>query len=369
MRILVLGNINSKWVKEYIEYVLIPLGHMVDILGDENNCNYAEFYRDKGIVIHRPEYAEPFFRKLPFVKVISAVRRIVKSNRWSHYDLIVNLFVNYRDLMITQKIRKKNTKTVMYFCGRELLRKSKAAVRLYNVFLPHTDYYVMGSQTLLTDFNRKIGKRDCCEVIRFGISAFDSIDRLLISRKVESRGYTFCIGYNGGKAQQHLAVLDLFAKLPENLKQKASLIVPMTYMATPDYIAEVKLKLERTGIEYRQYTEFRDNDQMAELWCSTDYFINAQTTDSLSASVLESVYAGCELVNPGWLDYPEYRDMGIKMTEYSDFEELYTIITDILEGRFAPAGSSNRQALHDAMSWESSRSRWAALIASFEKGK
>ena len=32
MRILVLGNINSKWVKEYIENVLIPLGHNVDVL-------------------------------------------------------------------------------------------------------------------------------------------------------------------------------------------------------------------------------------------------------------------------------------------------------------------------------------------------
>lgn len=369
MKILVLGNIQSKWVKEHIEYVLLPLGHTVEVLGDEKKCQYTEFYRDNGIVIHHLQSAGSLARRMPFVRIMSAAKRTVRLNAWGDYDLIVNLFVNYRDLMITAKIRGKETKTAMYFAGSELLRKSKAAVRLYNVCLPHTDYYVMGSQTLLSDFYRKFGKRYHGEVISFGISAFDDIDRLLKSGSVKRTGNAFCIGYSGVKEHQHIAVLELFTKLPENLKQKASLIVPMTYMASPEYIAEVKEKLEKTGIEYRQYTEYRNNEQMAELWCSTDYFINAQTTDSLSASVLESAYAGCELISPAWLNYPEYRDMGIQTTKYLDFDELYAVITDILEGRFTPAGNSNRQALHEAMSWEASRNKWAVLLASIENRK
>ena len=366
MKILVLGNIQSKWVKEYIEYVLLPLGHTVEVLGDEKNCKYTDFYRNNGIVIRRLASAGPLAKRLPLIRILSAANRIVKSNNWDRYDLIVNMFVNYRDLMITSKLRTKETKTAMYFAGSELLRKSKAAVRLYNVFLPHADRYVMGSRTLLKDFNRKFGPKFHGEVINFGVSVFDSIDQLLKSGTIQKKGNTFCIGYNGMQAHQHLAVLDLFAKLSTRLKNKASIIVPMTYGSSVDYQGAVKEKLEQIGIAYQLYTEYRNNDQMAELWCTADYFINAQTTDSLSASVLESVYAGCELISPTWLDYPEYREFGVQKTDYRNFEELYTIIVNILDGDFKPAGGCNRQTLYDKMSWKAARKKWASLIASLD---
>lgn len=364
MKILLLGNIQSKWIKESIEKVFLPLGHSVEVLGDEKNCKYADFYRDNGIVIRKIADAGSIVGRFPFVRIMSVANRTVKMNKWNHYDLIINMFVNYRDLMITSKLRTKGTKTAMFFAGSELLRRSKAAVRLYNVLLPHADYYIMGSQTLLSDFNTKFGKKYHGKVISFGISAFDNIDLLLRRGSVQRTGNTFCIGYNGVKEHQHLTVLDLFAKLPEEMKKKVTLVVPMTYLGKKDYIEEVKMKLDQIGIAYRQYTEYRNDDQMAELWCGVDYFIIAQTTDSLSASVLEGIYAGCELISPAWLDYPEHRNMGIKKTEYRDFDELYSIIVDILEGRFQPSGKSNRKALYDGMSWESSRKKWEALLRS-----
>ena len=367
MTILVLGNIDSKWVKEYIEYVLLPLGHTVEVLGDEKNCQYLVFYRGNGIVIHRSIGAGSLARRLPFVRIVSSARRTVKANAWGKYDLVINLFVNYRHLMITAKIRGKNTKTAMYFAGSELLRKSRAAVRLYNVLLPNNDYYIMGSQTLLRDFQRKFGKKYQAEVIHFGVSAFDSIDRLLSNGRAKKVKNTFCIGYSGVRAHQHLAVLDLFSKLPKELKQKATLIVPMTYMATPEYIKEVHDKLDAIGLAYRLYTEYRNNEQMAELWCSVDYFINAQRTDSLSASLLESIYAGCELISPTWLDYPEYQEMDIQKTEYRDFEELYDIITAILKERFVSKRGSNRQVLYSTLSWESSKKQWSALFTAMQE--
>ena len=369
MKILLLGNIQSKWIKESIENVFLPLGHSVEVLGDEKNCKYADFYRDNGIVIRKLADASSLVCRMPFIRIVSIANRTFKANKWDNYDLIINMFVNYRDLMITSKLRTKDTKTVMFFAGSELLRRKKTAVRLYNVLLPHADFYIMGSQTLLLDFNRKFGEKFHGEVISFGISAFDNIDRLLERGIVKKAGNAFCIGYNGVKEQQHLAVLDVFAKLPNELKKKVMLIVPMTYLAKKDYIEEVKIKLDQTGIAYRQYTEYRDDDQMAELWCGVDYFIIAQTTDSLSASVLEGAYAGCELILPNWLGYPEHREMGIKKTEYRDFDELYSIIVDILEGRYQPSGKSNRHTLYDGMSWDSSRRKWDKLLDPIQKGK
>lgn len=367
MKILVLGNINSKWVKEFIEYDILPLKHSVEVLGEESNCKYTEFYKKNGITIHKLADIGSVISRIPFFRTLIRSSRTVNNNQWGQYDIIINMFVNYRDLFITSKVKTTKTKTILYFTGSDLLRKSKIAIKMNNLFLRKVDYYVMGSKTLLGDFYRKYGNLKNVEVISFGTSALINIDRCLKNNCVQRKKNTFCIGYSGVRAHQHLVVLSLFEKLPTDLKDKARIVVPMTYMATPDYIAQVQEKLENTGIKYQLLTTFMNNEEMAKMWCGIDYFINAQTTDSLSASVIESVYAGCELINPVWLEYPEYEEFGIKKRNYHDFNELYSIIVSILENKIQPIERSNRKLLYDSTSWETSRKKWTALLDSLNK--
>lgn len=367
MRILVLGNINSKWVKEYIEFILLPLGHVVEVLGNEKKCKYGDFYLSHGVVIHNEKTAGKIVGKIPFVRVLSSVLRTVRGNQWNEYDVIVNMFVNHRDLWITRRVKSKNTKTIVYYTGSDMLRKSKSRIFMNRMIVRKPDVIVVGSSALAADFKQKYPKNTPVETIRFGISAFENIEKYKKNHPNARREYAFCIGYNGVRQHNHLDVLDLFDRLPEELKEKVYLVVPMTYGAAPDYTAEVKRKLDAVGIRYRQYTEFMDNDAMAEMWCGISYFINAQTTDSLSASVLEALDAGAVLLNASWLSYPEYREFGIKYLSFDNYEDLYGIITDILLGKKDCSDCVCSEMLNRHMSWLSAQNAWSELFCRFDR--
>lgn len=362
MRVLVLGSIDSKWVKDYIEYVLLPLGHQVEVIGNAGNCKFQEFYRSHGVLIHQAQSAGRFTRRIPFVRILSSATRTAKQNQWNEYDVIVNMFVNHKDLRITQKLKSKQTKTVVYYTGSDLLRKSKFHILLNRLLLRHPDAYVMGSETLEKSFCQRYPEGMPFTTIHFGISSFENIRAYRKSHPQQKDGPVFCIGYNGSPAHHHLAVLELFERLTEEQKKSVELVLPMTYGASSDYLLQVRSKLDQIGIRYRLLTEFLDNDGMAGLWCSIHYFINAQTTDSLSASVLEAQYAGAVLLNAQWLDYPEYRTYGIRCASFSNYEELYQLILDIVNGKQYDETFSATEKLERVLSWNTAREAWQTLF-------
>lgn len=369
MKVLVLGNINSKWVKEYIEYVLLPLGHSVTVLGNAQNCKYEDFYTSNGITINNEVKAGKIMGRIPFFRIISSSSRTVKGNQWDTYDVIINMFVNHRDLRICRRVKSANTKTILYYAGSDMLRKSKMQLMMNRAIIPSPDAIVVGSSTLAEAMKQKYPHNTKYETIRFGISAFDNIDEFKSRNPSTQCGNCFCIGYSGIREHNHIDVIETFNKLSSDLKEKIKLLVPMTYVATPEYIKEVRTKLDETGIKYDLPTQYMDNDAMAEMWCGISYFINAQTTDSLSASVLEALYAGAVLINAAWLEYPEYKDFGIKYLKFSSYEELQEIITRTLNQEKDYSNLIASANLKKYMSWQSAKENWSKLFSRLDNAK
>ncbi|XCP86578.1 hypothetical protein ABXS75_07225 [Roseburia hominis] len=366
MKALVLGNINSKWVKEYIEYVLLPLGHSITVLGNVQNCKYKDFYLGNSITINKEVKARGIIGRIPFLRVISSSSRIVNRNHWDTYDVIINMFVNYRDLRICKKIRSSNSKIILYYTGSDLLRKNKLQLWINRALIPDPDYIVVGSSTLAEAMKNKYPLDTEFEIIRFGISAFESLDNYKNDKHPALSNNCFCIGYSGVREHNHIDVINIFDKIPSDLKKEIKLVVPMTYAATQEYIEEVKLKLDRTGIKYNLPTHFMDNDAMAEMWSGINFFINAQTTDSLSASVLEALYAGAVLVNAAWLDYPEYKEFGIKYLRFNSYEELFDILIQVLTQKTDYSSYIASANLKKCMSWQSAKENWSGLFSRFD---
>lgn len=363
MRVLVLGNINSKWVKEYIENVLIPLGHSVDVLGNSVTAKYKDFYLSHGITIKDEFKSSKATVRIPFIRVLSNSLRTAKRNQWENYDFIINMFVNHRDLIICKLVKSPSTKTILYYAGSDLLRKSRLQLKLNRTILSKPDAIVVGSSMLSDAMKKKYPSNTNYEIIRFGISAFDNIDSYKTKHPSHQRSNCFCIGYSGVREHNHLNVIDAFKQLPSEAKENVTLVVPMTYMATPDYIDEVRLKLDETGIRYDLFTEYMDNDAMAKMWCGISYFINAQTTDSLSASVLESLYAGSILINASWLEYPEYKEFGIKHLTFGSYKELLAILIDILIQKKDHSDLVASENLKKYMSWQTAKENWSELFS------
>ena len=169
-------------------------------------------------------------------------------------------------------------------------------------------------------------------------------------------------GYNARPEQQHLMMLRAIAALAPKLKQMLHIVLPMTYGAGAEAIAEVREVLTSIGCSSTVLTKFMDEEDQARLAVATDVFINAQTTDALSASLQEFIYGGAEVLNGAWLDYSELLEAGVVMHTFSDLEDLTVLLGSVVEGFVRDRGmdGANRVAMRNR-SWAGVARIWGAL--------
>lgn len=362
MKILVLGNANSKWIKEFIQYILLPLNIEVTIVLPKTGSQYLQFYLDHGVNIKTEYGPSRILRRIPFFRVLDAANRTFRNNKWEAYDYVINLFVNHKDLWLSKRIR--GSKIILYYCGSDVFRKSNFDL-IINRLIVHKPFKIfVGSKALYENLTRRISDLKDVQIIRFGISVLDELKKTDFSgnHDCNKQHYTFCIGYNGAMEQQHIKVIKAFTKIEDAKKNKVKIVIPMTYRCIPTYLEDVRNNLDNTGISYRILTEYMNNKQMAQMWSQIDYFINAQTTDSLSASVLESIYAGCTLINGSWLKYPEYDEFQLQYYDFTTFDELFDILNGILTEKIHPIIQTDISKIYDGMSWEKAKKHWKSIL-------
>lgn len=364
MKILVLGNADSRWIKEYIQYVLLPLKIDVTVILPSSQSKFRQFYLDNGVKINTEYGPSPLTKRIPFIRVFDASNQIFHHNKWDDYDYIINMFVNHRDLSLSRKISKKGKNIILYYCGSDYFRKSKLDLMINNLIVKTPYCTCVGSQALFNAFIQRTPGIKAPTIVRFGISVFDEIlkNDSFGKEPISSRKNVFCVGYNGAREQQHLEIIKAFTDLPEKKKKNLALIVPMTYRRDDGYLEEVKTALNNSGINYELLTEFMDNQEMAAMWYKVGYFINAQTTDSLSASVLESVYAGCTLINGSWLKYPEYEEFDLDYYEFDTFSNLSNILKSILDGTVGTIKQKDLSLIYNGMSWNRAKTQWQTIL-------
>ena len=136
------------------------------------------------------------------------------------------------------------------------------------------------------------------------------IDDSFLSEEVNGKLMVTC-GYNGREMQQHILILDAINQLPQELKQRVFLFLPMTYLLTEDYFIQVHDKLEKMGIPYQIQKERLSLEQNLTMRMKTDIVVNIQKTDGLAASLQEHLYCGNVLIAGDWLPYDIFTEHGI----------------------------------------------------------
>lgn len=263
---------------------------------------------------------------------------------------------------------------VAYFCGSDIVRADGFTRILLKKQLSKTNYAVMASTNVQRAFMEKIGHLDGCKqtTIRLGISVFSNIDWEIAHSSIEkcksnlgisTEKITICIGYNGSKNQNHLRVLEQIKMMPPGIKEKIIVLLPMTYASTEKYITQVEVVAKETGVKFIVFKEYMQHEIIAQLRLATDIFINAQTSDGLSGSILETLYAGALLLNASWLHYLEYDIWGLKYSTFSRFEDLPGLLANVINVPFV-RNQENREILAGTMSWEQCKNAWDALLGS-----
>ena len=102
---------------------------------------------------------------------------------------------------------------------------------------------------------------------------------------------------------------------------------------------------------------------MSKLRKTTDIFILAQTTDALSNSMLESLYAGAIVINASWLRYSSLKNEGVYYLTFDSFDRMNRVLVNILNNYDQEKENCliNKEKIAKISSWYYLRDNWKNL--------
>ncbi|WP_026506342.1 glycosyltransferase [Butyrivibrio sp. MC2013] len=356
MRILVVGNADSIWVKTLIEHTMIPFNDRIAIVSIRNKV-FKEYYSEKGISVFSPKTKN---RKL--AKILSVF--IFMSRIVNDYELITFQFLSDLNLCLLPIAKMAGKRTVLVAWGSDVLRKNRFGLA-YHLAFKMTDKIALNGNRLNDKFVKMTGSKyiNKSSIVKFGSPSFERFKEYEFSEKdirkklnIGLEKVIISIGQNSNPLQQHLKVIDSIKALDEQHRRNIHILLKMTYGTGGDeYINTVYKEALSTGCSVMCFREFLTVDELIDITSITDIFIQAQPTDVLSSTMCEHLYCGSLVINPEWLSYPELEE-DIFYLQYKDFDSLTCILKDNLflksKSKYVNETKQNRDRISRFLSWD-----------------
>jgi Glycosyl transferase 4-like len=361
MKILIATSLAGSW--PYIPEMLEEFrnrGHHVEVF-DITDC------RPRGI-------ASRLAFKIPKLQYRTTVA--VLKERLTEFALDFDAVnIHYADPIysyLVASLKRRGKRLVTSIWGSDFLRASSSALHNLGLTFAASDVVTSNNPEIMEKIVAhypSISER--ARIVPFGLGSLDVITKLQRSESFEESRRKFAIppgklavtcGYNAIREQCHSLMIDALSRLSDSIKSRFFVLLPMTYPDNPEYRAEIKNAIQATGIEFRILEERMSPDDVARLRIVSDYAVNMQTTDSLSASIQEHLFAGSSVIVANWLPYGVLEQMGIQLQRVDDAAGICAILEN------APLSCGTRgvtpkyaERIYDYSSWSSNAPRWLGL--------
>lgn len=381
MKILVIGDAGSIFIKQYIEYVLLDGKNQV-VLIEENalNSDYKSFYDENNVII------EPLWnKKWSFLRNIPRVRSMIGVPLWCSYikkkygefDLVHIHGVSRSRGDIALNMRDSTKKMIVSVWGDEIFRNNAKILADFEKYYKCADRITMATKKMYDTFISVYGEKyaDVISINKFAIGLFDKIDNVKVQYSREElcdffgiehpEKITVFVGHNGREAQRHIEITKVLSNLSKEYLEKITLVYTMTYgVKSQQYLDEMLTVAKKLGCDIVVLKEFMNEDTAARLRNICDVLLHAQLTDGFSASIQESLYSGSIILNGSWLPYEELPDYKDCMIEYDHIEDIPKILMDVLENykTYKSKFVSNRETLRSISSLEITTQKWNETI-------
>lgn len=347
--------IENKSIKEQADVVAI-------YIREERKCFEKEFGIEK-------------YSKLDFLhKLIYNFRFstwLSKKFKFNKKEDIANIQYVHRSFVFLIPFLNRNfKKTVLSFWGSDLLKQDDITLRMMGLLFRCSDAITFETKEVQDIFSSKVGNHFCekYRIVRFGISQFEIIDNISSDDCLEfKRKYDIpkdrpivVIGYNRVRNHQHIAVIQSLIKY--NVDKKVFLIFPWTY-GEDDANYRKQIEYVLNGMyDYCFITEHLTDNEIGALRCITDVLIQVQITDSLSASMLETLYSEKFVITGSWLPYGELIEEGVFLNLVDSVEECGKILKElVVDTNHTEELRRNKQIVFDMSGWTNNINKWIAL--------
>lgn len=374
MKILLITDADSIWVKEYIDNVLLTMPYKCNIyILSLHNSKFCDYYDNKGVIVYTYYSDSKYFLKRFSVRrlIIKAIKREV-----CNLDYIQISFVTLPGLKMLEKLWSLAPKHIVTLWGSDLLRVSNSTLKRYDSCLNKANRINMLTENMRIRFTEYYGNKydDKLTVFDFGCPMYDVIDSVRGEKsKFQCKEYwgingeqiVIPIGYNSIPEQQHDKIIDSIKDISGEVLRNVTFVFHFGYgNNSSDYREMLETKLKKYGFNYLFIDRFLDKNEVAMLRIASDVFLYGQTTDALSTTLVEYLYAGSMVISPKWLEYHEINALGVEYYTYNDFISMKNILQNIIETNFeqdAYIVSKNRKLLWNFNSWAVSKSKWQEI--------
>lgn len=373
-RACIIGNPESVWTREYVKKIHLEDNHKVYILSfDEISDTALVEYNNLGVEVVELGTEKGIKGKLQ--KTFNLIKFAILHARNNKFDILEIQSVphSFQVKVIYCISMIMNTKLLVSFWGSDILAINKTKAKRLKGVLCKSDYINLGTQNMYDVFSSYYGHSFDKKIIsaRFGSLAFSEINKVKQNysndecKKImgfNANKKIIAVGYNGKPEQQHINAIEQLSLLSVKDKQKIQIVIHMGYGYQKEYADMVEEAAKKSGIEYSLLLDMLDLSQIAFLRVATDIFLHAQISDALSGTIRECLYSGTMIINPAWIYYHEFDELGIEYVKYSTFSELPDLMSDIINNRITINTESNVKTVYDQYSWDVVKCDWKKVF-------
>ncbi len=370
-KVLIIGNPNSQWIREFIRNYLLQFDVSVSVAGFAD-VEDMTFYKKMKIVTVIRKYEKSGW----VIRIIRKYMHLFQLRLRGPFDVIHIHYVSWGALKLANEIRRKNGIIIASYYGSDLFRTDKEELTRNKTLLETVDQVTFDNIDLKDRFEAEYGKTFLSgkrHVLLLGLTTLEQISRDMSEHPktyfknrlgIREDSITIAIGYNRVRAQQHLEVLEQLQKLPKDvLAGRVTILLQMTYgfENNLEYIDLVEEKARQLGCEVKVFREFLTEEMISMLRIAADIYINAQTTDAFSGSVCEFLFADTVLVNAGWLHYKELDQYHISYVEFHEFHDLPDRIRACIDRKYDVDIRHNKKIIEQLRRWSYLIPKWKEL--------
>ena len=123
MKLLIIGNADSIWIKKYIEHVLLGQGFEIYVTLRKRKSIHSEFYNLNGVNLVRMVQSMPIINRIPLRAKINLIYIYLRLLR-ERFDVIHIHYMGIGNINLFRILRRKAKMSVGTFWGSDLLRAS-----------------------------------------------------------------------------------------------------------------------------------------------------------------------------------------------------------------------------------------------------
>ena len=341
-RLLILGNFENIYIVQFVKHLkkCNPHAHLYfwGYTRDKSDADrsFLDCYDEYYLFDINHKAGSSIIEK---TKAIIQLRQHFRSfAKGKHFDYVNIHYVKPEYYFLLKYFKKYATKLILTPWGSDVYSINSFYRFFVRGVFDAADHITGGNDRFTMDFKRIFNVPDSkiafcdlgVEPIEYIFEHKHQIDAQEAKHQLGiDDSYAITCGYKAQDSHRHLKMIDAIQKVRSQLPKNLVLLFPLTYPKNPEYIQEIKQKIESYGLKAIYFEQFLDMPHLFLLRQATDIFIHVQTSDASSGSLGEYLLCEKKIINGAWLQYPGLKKNGI--TPYFEVDSMENLSEVILK--------------------------------------